>query len=253
MRLPSISGIIDRRILANYRVDPDYMTTVVPPPFQPQVVNGHAIGGICLIRLKNVRPKMLPLPWGISSENAAHRIAVQWFLSGERRQGVYIPRRDTDSRINAWAGGRIFTGTHHHASFGVSESDRHLSVSMASDDALAHVHVSGSVADDLPADSAFDSLDSASKFFSNGSLGYSNTRTPGRFDGLELRCKDWRVEALEIERIESSYFGDLSRFPQGTVKFDSALLMRNIAHEWHGRSELCCDPIGNCRQPPGNR
>jgi hypothetical protein len=70
MRLPAISGVIDRRILANYRVDPDCMAAALPRPFRPQLVDGYAIGGICLIRLKRVRPKLLPIPWGIGSENA---------------------------------------------------------------------------------------------------------------------------------------------------------------------------------------
>lgn len=103
MRLPTISGIIDRRILANYRVDPEQMAGVLPKPFRPQIYNGYAIGGICLIRLKNIRPNFLPLPWGLNSENAAHRIAVEWDVDGETKQGVYIPRRDTNSVLNHFA------------------------------------------------------------------------------------------------------------------------------------------------------
>lgn len=77
MRLPALRGIIDRRILANYRVDPVCMAAALPQPFRPQLVNGFSIGGICLIRLKHVRPKGFPARWGLQSENAAHRIAVE--------------------------------------------------------------------------------------------------------------------------------------------------------------------------------
>ncbi|WP_146529900.1 hypothetical protein [Novipirellula artificiosorum] len=87
-------------------------------------------------------------------------------------------------------------------------------------------------------------MDSASTFFEHGSLGYSETGTNGRFDGLELKCEGWRVEALEMERIESSYFGDPSRFPDGTATFDCALLMRDTIHAWHGRPDLCCSATG---------
>ena len=59
MRLPAISGIIDRRILANYRIDPEVMAKALPSPFRPQLVNGWAIGGICLIRLtKDLLPDL---------------------------------------------------------------------------------------------------------------------------------------------------------------------------------------------------
>jgi hypothetical protein len=240
MRLPAIRGIIDRRILANYRVDPEHMAAALPPPFRPQCINGFAIGGICLIRLKRLRPKALPIPWGIGSENAAHRIAVEWESNGQTMCGVYIPRRDTNSRLNSLAGGRIFPGIHHHAEFTVSEYDDHYSVSMASDDGRATVHVSGSVSSTIPNTSVFDSLDAASDFFEQGSLGYSDTGTIGRFDGLEFQCRNWHVESLDVDEIQSSYFEDESLFPAGSVEFDCALLMRDIVHEWHGRPDLCC-------------
>ncbi len=240
MRIPVIKGIIDRRVLANFHVDPDVMADVLPPPFRPQLASGYAIAGICLIRLKKVRPRFFPLPWGIRSENAAHRIAVEWDVDGQTREGVYIPRRDTDSRLNAWAGGTIFPGIHHHAVFTVKESADHVSVTMQSDDGDARVHVAGSVTDQLPESSVFDSVADVSEFFERGSLGYSATRTEGRYDGLELNCTNWRVEPLDIETVESSYFADESRFPPGSVEFDCALLMRDIHHEWHGRDDLCC-------------
>jgi hypothetical protein len=240
MRLPAISGIIDRRILANYRVDPTAMAAVLPAPFRPKLVHGYAIGGICLIRLIKVRPKMLPMPWGIGSENAAHRIAVEWESDSQTKQGVYVPRRDTDSRLNSFAGGRLFPGIQHHAKFTVDESDDHYSVTMASDDGIANVHVSGSVVPTILGSSIFDSLETASNFFELGSLGYSDTSTFGKFDGIELECDNWHVESLNVDSIRSSFFEDQSRFPDGSVQFDCALLMRDIVHEWHGRPDLCC-------------
>ncbi len=237
MRIPAIRGVIDRRILANYRIDPAYMAAALPPPFRPKITNGYAIGGICLIRLVGIRPKLFPLPWGIRSENAAHRIAVEWDVDGKPVEGVYIPRRDSDSRINALVGGRIFPGVHHHAQFTIAERDPSYAVSMTSNDGSAHVYVSGRIAS-LPDSSTFGSLAAASDFFERGSLGYSDTRTAGRYDGLELRCPEWQVEALDVDTVESSYFEDQARFPAGTVEFDCALLMRNIAHEWHGHPDL---------------
>jgi hypothetical protein len=37
----------------------------------------------------------VPSPFGINSENAAHRIAVTWEDEGGVHDAVYIPRRDT--------------------------------------------------------------------------------------------------------------------------------------------------------------
>lgn len=240
MRMPAIRGIIDRRILANYRVDPNYLAGVLPAPFRPKLVEGWGIGGICLIRLKRVRPASLPISWGLSSENAAHRIAVEWDSKSGPREGVYIPRRDTDSYLNSLVGGRVFPGIHHHARFQIEEDDDQFRVTMNSDDGKARVHVSGHVSSQLPGTSLFDSIQSASDFFQTGSLGYSDTRKAGVFDGLELKCDQWQVDALEVEKIESSFFEDRSQFPQGSVQFDGALLMRGISHLWLGRPDLCC-------------
>lgn len=43
-------------------------------------VVAEAIVGICLIRLKNIKPKGFLDFLGLSSENGAHRIAVEWVL-----------------------------------------------------------------------------------------------------------------------------------------------------------------------------
>lgn len=242
MRIPVIRGIIDRRILANYRVDPEVMAAVVPPPFRPQQVEGYAIGGICLIRLKQVRPKLLPLPIGISSENAAHRIAVEWDTDKGLQTGVYITRRDTSSVLNALAGGRLFPGVHHHARFEVLEELEHFHVAMTSDDGAARVLVDGRITREIPETSVFPNVRAVSEFFESGSLGYSPTATAGEFDGLELRTTDWSVTPLAIEQIESSFFDDRQLFPEGSIAFDNALLMQSIEHEWHGQESMACCP-----------
>src|SRR5205085_2202297 len=121
MKIPVIRGVIDRRILVNYHVDPSVLAPLLPAPFRPKVFRGAGMVGICLIRLKRVRPTFLPAWLGISSENAAHRTAVAWDDGGTVREGVYVRRRDTNSWLNALAGGRLFPGLHHHARFTVEE------------------------------------------------------------------------------------------------------------------------------------
>ena len=247
MRIPIIRGTIDRRILINYRVDPLVLAKMLPSPFRPQSIHGVGMAGICLIRLKHIRPRFLPRCLGISSENAAHRFAVEWDQDGRVQQGVYIPRRDTSSRLNALAGGRLFPGVHHHARFQVREQEGRYSVILDSDDFKTHVAVEGSIAPELPTNSVFGSLHEASAFFEAGSLGYSETGRPDEYDGLELRSFGWKVQPLEIERVESSFFEDRNVFPMGAVELDCALLMCNIAHEWHGRESfkpvLAADPM----------
>lgn len=236
MRLPTIAGVIDRRILANWRCDPAAVARLLPAPFRPKLAGGLAVAGVCLIRLREIRPAALPGWLGVSSENAAHRIAVEWTDdAGRPREGVYILRRDTSSLLNALAGGRLFPGVHHAARFDVDEAGDDLSVRVRSDDGEVAVHIRGTRTGEWPTGSVFPALADASTFFEGGSLGYSPGREPGHLDALELATDEWAVEPLAVRLAKSSLFDDPKRFPPGSATFDCALLMRGVHHQWHGR------------------
>lgn len=239
MRIPVIKGTIKRRLLVNFRADPAVVQRILPGPFRPKLHRGHSLVGICLIRLEHIRPAGLPSMLGLSSENAAHRIAVEWTdTAGIQREGVFIPRRDTGSFLNRMAGGRVFPGEHHAARFSIADGGGHIDFSMQSRDGSVAVRVVGDDAAALPASSCFGTLIEASAFFEGGSLGYSVTREGGRLDGLLLHTLDWRIRALSVTKVQSSYFADAQRFPAGSIEFDHALVMRDLVHEWHKADDL---------------
>jgi len=239
--MPAVSGIIERRLLVNYRCDAAALQKLLPPPFRPKLVNGWGVAGICLIRLGSIRPAFLPALVGLTSESAAHRVAIEWDDSGVTREGVFIPRRDTSTLLNRLAGGRIFPGVHHAATFHVLETENRFKLEMRSEDGTAFVRVHGHVADASPANSIFRSLDEASHFFRRGSLGWCSRPGENTFDGLELSSQRWVMEPLAIDRVASSWFENPKLFPPGTTTFDSAFLMRNIPHEWHAQGKLAVD------------
>jgi hypothetical protein len=238
MRLPTIQGVIRRRILANYRVDPEVMQRQLPVRFRPKLHEGYAIAGICLIRLEHIRPKRMPEALGLNSENAAHRVAVLWDEDGVTREGVFIARRDTGSSISHILGGLVFPGEHNKAVFAVEDTGAVISICMKSRDREMTVEIQGSVTTELAPTSIFSSLAESSAFFEEGSVGFSVTQDPHRLDGLRLDTTAWRVEPLEVRHIHSSYFADTARFPEGSIEFDHALIMRDIEHEWHSEPDL---------------
>ena len=229
MKIPTIHGIIDRRILINYAVDPAIAKQIVPAPFSPKIINGKAIVGICLIRLKNVRPKGLPAFLGFGSENGAHRIAVEWTEGNEQKEGVYVPRRDTSSRFNTLVGGRVFPGKHYHAKFDVKEDEQNYHVAFKSSDNTT-ISIDAQITDTFNPESVFKNLSTASDFFKAGSLGYSPNGN--KYDGLLLNTFKWEVQPLKVDKVISSFFENESIFPKGSVVYDNALLMKNIEHEW---------------------
>jgi len=238
MKLPRLAGTIQRRLLVNYRVDPEVIARLLPAPFRPQLVNGFAVAGICLIRLGSMRPAGLPARLGLTSENAAHRIAVEWDSSDGPRTGVYIPRRDSSSLVNVAVGGRIYPGAQHHARFQVAETEDDLHVAFTARDGSVAVALDVHVTAELPGCQLFADTAAASAFFEQGSLGFSATGDPSRFDGLALHSTAWKVDPAVAVRAESSFFADRTLFPEGSVELDCALVMRKVPVVWQPLAPL---------------
>jgi hypothetical protein len=238
LRVPRVHGVIRRRLLVNFRIDPAVAQRQLPAPFRPKLHAGFAVGGICLIRLEGIRPRRFPQMLGLSSENAAHRFAVVWNDADGDHEGVYIPRRDSSSLLNQLAGGRLFPGEHHRARFEVVDDGAHVRLEMTSSDHAVAVRVDASVVSELPAGSIFRTLADASAFFEPGSLGYSATASGHMLDVIVLRTASWEVLPLRVESVASSYFSNRELFPTGSIDFDCALIMRNIAHEWESAAAM---------------
>lgn len=230
MMLQRVRARLERRILINYRVDQEVAAKLIPDPFRPLTVAGYAVAGVCLIRLGDFRPAGVPAIARLTTENAAHRFAVQWDTADGPRTGVWIPRRDTSSPLVALVGGRVFPGWHHLARFETDETGERYALAMASDDGEVTIRVSGEVSDYLPPASVFADLATASRFYGCAPAGFS-ARRHGGFDGVELASQGWNLVPLAIDEVSSSYFGG-PRFPPGSIALDSAFLMRNLDTTW---------------------
>ncbi len=234
MKIPTIHGYIDRRILINFTAEPESVGKIVPFPFRPKLYKGKAILGICLIRLRNIKPKGFPDFIGLHSENGAHRIAVEWNEDGITKSGVYIPRRDTSLALNTWVGGRILPGKHYHAKFHVVEHNGQYHVDFKSTDDT-EISIDATETNVFNDKSIFETLNNASDFFEQGDLGYSPNKD--KFDGLRLKAYHWKVRPLDVQHVKSSFFENEAIFPKGSVLFDNALLMTNTEHEWQSEAD----------------
>ena len=229
MRLPTIHGYIDRRILVNFRADPGVVRKIIPEPFRPKVYKDKAIVGICLIRLKNIKLKGLPDFVGVSSENGAHRIAVEWNEGGDTKEGVYIPRRDTSLRLNTILGGRIFPGKHYLAKFNVKEGSGNYHIDFTSSDNTT-ISIDARETSQFDPTSIFETLENVSDFFEKGAVGYSPNKD--KYEGLKLLAYKWQVRPLYVLNVHSSFYNNEAVFPKGSIQFDNALLMTRVEHEW---------------------
>jgi hypothetical protein len=227
-----LNGIIDRRMLINYRIKPEVVKSLLPSHLDPLIINGYASGGICLLRLKDIGVKYSPSFLRITSENAAHRFLVSYHKGRQTIKGVYIPRRDTDSQLNVLLAGKLFSWPHYPAMFQVEEGNGRYSVKMKSTDGKSELEVSAELDHNFSANSMFDSIEHASSCFQSCPIGVSPSTRPNRFKTIHLKTKTWNVKPLKVRTLKSSFFEDQSLFPHGTSEFDNALLMEGIEHEW---------------------
>ena len=245
MRAPTMASVVQRRLLVSYRTDPELVASLLPRPLRPQLVNGWAVAGICLIRLGQLRPRWVPARLGLRSENAAHRVAVTWETANGPASGVYILRQDSGSRVTTTAGGRLFPGSHHRARFRVREAGRDLQVAFSSADGTG-VEAHARRCDRWPASQLFDDLEAASAFFRKDPDGYSPGAAGGCLDGMRLQTVGWHLEPLDVVEMRSTFFDDPARFPAGTATLDCALLMRDVPATW---TPLPTMPVGTNGAP----
>jgi len=227
----TVEGTIERRLLVNYRIEPEIVARLLPPAFRPQLVSGFAVGSICFIRLRGIRPGGLPRAFGLRTENVAHRFAVEWDDGAGPQVGVYVPRRDTDSRISSWSGGRVFPGHYYLANFQVKEGVDDVRIEVTSRDRRVRIEVNAQASDSLESD-IFESLEEAVDFFRRGSRGFSPSAAATCLDGVRLDCQSWQAQPVALDFVRSSWFDDSLMFPAGTCVPDSGLLMRDLPVRW---------------------
>jgi len=231
--LPKIEGVIARRMLLNFRADAELVQRLLPAPLEVDQQHGHAIVGVCLIRLENLRPHGVPAALGLSSENMAHRVAIRYPTDEGMRPGVFIWRRETDQRMVELLGGRLFPSVHHHARFEVQEDEKHLAMDVSRHDGKSDVSFSARVLPEWRGTPSFETSDEVSDFFRKGDCGFSCSLRGDELEGLQLKTLNWAMVPMEVESQHCAFYSDPSRFPAGSLEFDCGLLMRGIPHEWH--------------------
>lgn len=236
--LPVIEGVIARRTLLNFRADADVVQRLLPPPLRVDQQRGYAVVGVCLIRLEDLRPHGVPGLRGLSSENMAHRVAIQYPTKNGMRPGVFIWRRETDQRLMEFLGGRFFPGVHHHARFQVREDEGSLTMAVTTKGGEADVSFSAKVSGEWHGSPSFPTFAEVSEFFRKGDCGFSCALRGDELEGLQLKTLKWSMLPMEVESQCCTFYSDPQRFPATSIEFDCGLLMRGLPHEWHQLNDV---------------
>jgi hypothetical protein len=228
MKLPPIKATIDRRLLISYRVKPERLEKMLPKNLRLHLINGEAIAGVCLIRLKHVRPAFIGPHIGFGAENAAHRVAVEWETPEGVQTGVFIPERHSSSLVPVLLGGRILPGKHSLAQFQVNETDTDFDVELTSKD--NHVHVQTHLSNEWDS-SLFENWEQASNFYKNSPTGWSPKVNRVGEEGMSLTADNWSVKPAKTTLLKSSFYDAI---PSSDITYDHTLVMQKISSHWVG-------------------
>jgi uncharacterized protein YqjF (DUF2071 family) len=231
-------GVVARRLVVNFRVDPEVAAGLVPAPLEPARLGGAAVAGMSLIRLEQIRPRGLAPIVGLAIENMAHWVAVTAPVEDGRVSAFFVLRRDTESRLVATLGGPLFSAAHHLAQFDVDEDERHLRAKVRTDNGAADVEVEVDWGAAFRGTPCFPSLGAAERFFREFERGFTASETGGLLAAVRLRPSPVRLEPVRLVAARCRYFEDPKRFPEGSVTLDGALGMRSIPYEWVAVKEV---------------
>lgn len=228
----ALDSTIEHRLLVNFAADPAIAAALVPAPFEPELVDGAAILGLCAVRLRAPRAAGLPgVP--VRADGTAHRIAVVHRDTGER--AVWVPLRHTSSRIAARTGGRLVAGVQHPGRFTVTSRPDGVAVSVQAPDLDAVVAVEPA---DRFSSRRFADLAAISAFFREAPVAYSRSRAGDTAEGLRLTTTAWSIGPAVLQEFRSSF---LDALPTGALELDSVLLMRGVPARWSAAAPV---PLG---------
>ena len=224
-----VIGVIGRRLLVNATVDADLVRPLLPPgvtasPPGP-AGDGRALVGICLLRVRDLRPAGLPTALGRSFDGFAHRIAV---TRGDGSPGVHIVRRETADRLARAVGGRLFPGTHGAIDVEPMADDLRVEARGRGGPALVV-----DVVDEPPPSGSTPSVlgddDAASRFFAAATEATSPSRRTGRYEALHMDAAPFSVRAVRVREVVLDRLAwALGNLPPSALRFDSAFLVRDV-------------------------
>ncbi|MGM1017113.1 MAG: DUF2071 domain-containing protein [Actinomycetota bacterium] len=221
-----VDAHLRRRLLITYRLDAEVARDLVPASLRPLLVDGYAVAGICVLGMDGIRPFGLGRGPGLRSENATHRIAVEWDEDGETQVGVFIFERYSSAAHPVLFGGRLFPGVHRRARFTLTEDRDRYALTMSG----RRVALSADVEIDADAwdSTLFATPAEASAFYRAGRGGWSRGHDGTTLERVELTSTAWAAEGARLHSLSSSFFESL---PHGSAVVDSVLVMRDIPLE----------------------
>ncbi len=221
----------------NYRVEPGLLAGRLPAPLEPEVFKGFAWVQVLVSSLREMRPRGLPGPAGVSFYQVSYRAAARYpSAQGGWRRGGYFLRSETNDPLMRAIGNRLTEFRFHE--FGAAEivmvrdGDR-LTVGI---DAESPGGKLIGVVDTRPlaappTGSAWSSLDELQEPLVDCCDAFGVDREAGFLYTLTIERGSWRPRFVAAEDLYCEYFTENAAWP-GAAALDSILHIPRCPYRW---------------------
>ena len=213
------------RFIVNMRVPPDALEAELPGSLEPQEVNGWGIVSFCLLDLRRLTIAPLPPVVGPHSMSCAIRSAV---LDEAGAPSVFVPARQTSSKLGAWFTRRGFSAPHELVDIDVASHQDGGTELRVTDQGVTSIDAWLRPRTTLQSE-AFGSIDDFAKFLAMGERSYGRSRHDGKLTVLDLHKSDAGYEPLSVERISGSF---VDHWNAAGGEIDSAFRTTDARYEW---------------------
>jgi len=213
------------RFIVNMRVPPDSLEAQLPGSLEPQVVNGWGIVSFCLLDLRRLTIAPLPAVAGPRSMSCAIRAAV---LDAAGTPSVFVPARQTSSKLGAWFTRRGFSAPHELVDIDVALHQDGGTELAVRDHGITAIDAWLRPRTSLKSE-AFGSIDDFAVFLAMGERSYGRSRHDGKLTVLDLHKSDAGYEPQSVERIGGAF---VDQWQSAGGELDSAFRTTNARYEW---------------------
>ena len=221
-------GTLSKCWLFTFQTPSECAVALLPPELQPVEHHGCAFWNTVVCQVQNMRPKLSPLPWGVTYWHVAYRLYVRFKTSsGQVIEGLYFLRSDCDNSLMSFVGNILTDFKFNTASVRVTLGEHNTDIAIKAPDGDANVRITDNPAI-LPEYSAFRSLDEAKHFLKYKPNGISIG--PDHSGNIVHIMRDetaWTSKLRSVEQAHWSFLEDKNVRPEICYEVDA------IDYQWN--------------------
>jgi hypothetical protein len=218
-----LRGPIGCRLVVLYRVAPDALVPLMPEGMRVDPYKGYAVAGLCYTHRVRGEGPWWSNPPSQGGDMLSLRILAELDTTSGPRPALWIPRRETSSRLSARFAGALLRGEHHSCRAELEQGDSTLELRVHAGD-VEELYLRAELAGGLEG-SLFAHPREAEQVLGESRL--VRPKSPidalaGESDDLGLGTGQVSAEPLLVRELRARPFDDRELFTEGSATFDSA-------------------------------